>query len=218
MYSKFSLNPKIIKQMLAIFAIVLIFFGIHKMRQPIYPIPLQHEKEDSVISSNNSEQDEHSVDIPFSSTPIVQNIVVYVTGEVKNPGIVELTSEHRVKDAIDAVGGFTENADLNSINLAAKLQDEQHYIVHKIGEISAPANSISSTSFQSFSAAPTLININRAGVEELKTLDGIGDALAQRIIDYRTEKGNFSSIEDIRNVTGIGEKKYDAIKDHITVK
>ena len=118
------------------------------------------------------------------------------------------------------MGGFTEDADIGSINLAEFVKDEQHYVVTKIGETPSPQTVSSNTGTTTPNKANnnSLININTATKEELKSLNGIGDALSQRIIDFREQNGAFSDIESIKNVSGIGEKKFEGIKDYITVQ
>lgn len=131
-----------------------------------------------------------------SATPAP--IQVYVTGEVQNPQItVELPFESRVQAAIDAAGGFTENADLDRVNVAGVLRDGDQIHVPSIEDESVPV-SVATPS------GGSLINVNTATLEELQNLPGVGPALAERIIDYREEYGPFASIEDLDEVSGIG--------------
>ncbi|MFC4804842.1 helix-hairpin-helix domain-containing protein [Filifactor villosus] len=210
MYSKFSVEPKKLKKVAVVIVCLVAVFMIQKLRMPYYKIPPRQEAVDreQVLSSDVEEGKEEVLDME------PHKVVIYVTGEVKQPGIVELSSDMRLKDALQMVGGFTAEADINSINLAQKVEDERHYVVTKIGETITEAGIPSSST----SKEDSLININIATAEELKRLDGIGDGLAQRIINHRTEQGAFSSIEEIKNVNGIGEKKFEAIKDSICVK
>ncbi|MBQ6297287.1 MAG: helix-hairpin-helix domain-containing protein [Selenomonadaceae bacterium] len=144
-------------------------------------------------------------------TPPVKKISVYVSGQVKNISVVELedTGNLRFIDAVNKAGGLTNFADTEAVNLAEKLTDGQH--VH------IPTKEILFQE-QNFSSASSsdLVNINTADAERLATLKGIGPALAQRIIDYREQNGNFKSIDELKNVRGIGQKKFDAFKDKIT--
>ncbi|HZK37868.1 MAG TPA: helix-hairpin-helix domain-containing protein [Clostridia bacterium] len=145
-------------------------------------------------------------------------IVVHIEGEVEKPGVYELKKDSRVYDAIDAAGGLLKDADRRRINLAKKIIDEEYiYIANKNEEdieiryrdnLLIPTGTIENTN---------LININRANIMELKELPGIGDVLAGRIIEYRNEKGGFKSIEEIKNVSGIGDKKFSDIKDKVTI-
>ena len=136
-------------------------------------------------------------------------MVVYVTGEVVNPGVYTLSpTSDRVADAIKAAGGFTEYADVDSINQAEVLTDGQQIRVPAIGESPSLADP----------AEGSLIDINTASLERLQTLAGIGPVKAQAITDYRQGNGPFARIEDIVNVQGIGEATFESIKDRITVR
>ena len=143
-------------------------------------------------------------------SPPIKKISVYISGQVKNISVVELEDDGdlRIVDAVNAAGGLTEFADADAVNLAEKISDGQH--------IHIPTKEIFLQ--QNISAAKNnLVNINTADAEELATLKGIGQAMAQRIIDYREQNGAFKSIDEIKNVRGIGEKKFDAFKDKITI-
>ncbi|MBR1647364.1 MAG: helix-hairpin-helix domain-containing protein [Selenomonadaceae bacterium] len=146
--------------------------------------------------------------------PPVKKIQVYLSGQVKNISVVELEDNGnlRIVDAINLAGGLTDLADTEAINLAAPISDGQH--VH------IPTKEIFLRTNQETSSSPTdgdKVNINTADAEKLTTLKGIGPATAQKIIDYREQNGAFKTIDEIKNVRGIGEKKFDAIKDKITV-
>ena len=155
-------------------------------------------------------------------------IVVHVTGAVKNPGIVKLKEDSRIEDAIDAAGGLTEDSDISDVNLAYQLEDgvkiriptvddkksqKKTYISEDSGE-----NVILGDEQLEENSSTSLVNINKATQTELETLPGIGPSIASKIIEYRESKGKFSKIEDIKNVTGIGESKFDNIKNLIKTK
>lgn len=149
-------------------------------------------------------------------------ITVYVTGEVKRSGVYRLRKGDRVYQAIEMAGGALESADMKNIQMARKISDEETVYVPSPGETQSQPGATASPNQP---AQPSsggrqggLININTASAAELDTLDGIGPTLAQRIIDFRTANGSFSTIEDINNVSGIGDKKYEAIKNSITVR
>lgn len=144
---------------------------------------------------------------------------VYVTGAVLHPDVYWLTPGCIVKDAIQAAGGPTEDADLIRINLAQELRDQQQLYLPRKGETDAPPPLIGGApAAAAGSSVPGgKININAAAIEELDTLPGIGPAIAQRIVDYREANGPFKSIEEITLVSGIGDATYDKIKDRITV-
>jgi len=143
-------------------------------------------------------------------TPPIKKISVYVSGQVQNISVVELEDNGELKfiDAVNKAGGLTALADADAVNLAQKLSDGQH--------IRIPTKEIFLQE-QISAASGDLININTADAEKLSTLKGIGPALAQRIIDYREQNGAFKSIDEIKNVRGIGDKKFAAFKDKITV-
>lgn len=140
-------------------------------------------------------------------------IMVHVSGQVYNPGIVELKSGSRVIDAINLAGGLKKDADSDKINLARKLSDEEKIQVPKIGEEEMPLED--SNLGQGNNKGK--ININTCTKEELMSLPGVGEVLAERILEYR-EQTSFKTLEDIMNVSGIGEKKFENIKELIIVK
>lgn len=144
-------------------------------------------------------------------SPPVKKISVYLSGQVKNISVVELEDNGnlRLVDAVNKAGGLTNLADTAAINMAEPLTDGQHIHI-PTKEISLQAQSVSAPS------SSDLVNINTADAERLATLKGIGPALAQRIIDHREQNGAFKSIDEIKNVRGIGQKKFDAFKDKIT--
>ncbi len=156
--------------------------------------------------------------------PAVKHIFVHVVGSVQAPGMVELEAGQRVSDAVQAAGGFTPEADQLSVNLARQVEDGEQIVVGSVQESTANSSSAQSSSSSSeqssetgTSAASGKVNINTATVEQLTTLKGVGEATAQKIIDYRQQNGSFKKIEDLKNVSGIGDKRYAALKDSITV-
>lgn len=177
-------------------------------------VSVYHNSEQQI--SEQGEQTEGS----GSSTTAETKVFVHVTGEVAFPGIYELPSGSRVSEAIEAAGGLTEKADDTSINLARSLTDGEQIIVatHQEG---APQTSASQGNTGQGNAAVRSgtgkININTASTDELMELDGVGEATAEKIIAYRQEHGSFSTIEEIKEVSGIGDKKFEAMKDSITV-
>lgn len=143
-------------------------------------------------------------------------ILVHVAGAVKAPGLVRLFSEARIADAIAAAGGAAESADFESLNLASPVYDGMKLYVPRIGEtpgIIPPATPEAQTGI--FSAHK--ININTAGLSELMQLDGIGEVTAGKIIAYREQHGKFQKEEELMDVSGIGNAKYEKIKDKICV-
>ena len=143
------------------------------------------------------------------------DITVYVCGSVKKVANVTLPKDSRVEEAIKMAGGVTANADLNGINMAQKLLDEDMVYVPKKGEIiEAGVRSLNVTPSP---AKKGKLDINKANVEQLDTLPGIGPSIAQKIVEYRNSRGGFKSIEEVNNVSGIGEEKYKDIKNLITI-
>lgn len=211
-----------------VFTIVLLF-SIYKIvdnksldiEDNIYIVSEKENNEKETISNKKyNNVDTHENENEKIEAINKKHITVFVSGEVKNPGVVTIENDKRLSDAVNEVGGTTENADLNKINLAIKLKDESHYIIPKVGEDLQSndnlelENSVTSNS----NNKNDLININTATIQELDNLPGVGEATANKIINYREEKGRFNSIEEIKNVNGIGEKKYDEIKALINIE
>lgn len=150
----------------------------------------------------------------------VEKVYIHVSGAVIAPGLYELTQGARIYDAVQAAGGFADNAAEDSVNLAQLIEDGSHIVVFTKEEYSsATTSSPSNTQGTSTNQSNTtrLININTATLEELTTLKGVGAATAQKIIDDREQNGVFKSKEDLKRVTGIGDKKFESLKDYITV-
>ena len=141
-------------------------------------------------------------------------LVVHISGEVVSPGVFELSQGARVWDAVIAAGGLTPYADQNAINLARLLSDEDHIIVFSIKDNMPPAVSGNAAQNQ---VADNRININTATNQELQALSGVGPVIAGNIISHREARGGFATIEEIMNVSGIGERIFDNIRDRIRV-
>lgn len=148
-------------------------------------------------------------------------IVVDVAGAVTSPGVVELKDGARVADALGAAGGLAEDADLTSVNRAARLTDGQRVYVPRVGEQVAPVEGDGSAGAAGEGTQSTAtgqaVNINTAGLAELDALPGVGPATAQAIIDDREANGPFTAPEDLMRVSGIGEKKFEKLKSSICV-
>ncbi len=146
-------------------------------------------------------------------------IVVYVSGAVNRPGVVQLSEGARAKEAIDACGGFLATADTNGVNLAQKLKDGMQVKVPEKASLSMQENGsgASNARASAHSLPDGMVNINTAGEAELDKLPGIGPAMAKRIIEYRTENGAFQAPEEIKRVKGIGDAKYEQMKDKIVL-
>ena len=141
------------------------------------------------------------------------SLKVYVSGAVRNPGVYALDEGDRLEDAIEASGGAAIDADLEAVNLSARLKDEDHWRIPRLGEeVSQQTSTVQG-------ASPSgKININSADIETLKRLPGIGDVKAQTIISYREKNGPFSSVEELLDVRGIGPATLDGFRDMIEAR
>ncbi|WP_282929681.1 helix-hairpin-helix domain-containing protein [Anaerococcus sp. Marseille-Q7828] len=148
----------------------------------------------------------------------INEMKVYISGEISKEGVYEFEDGDRLDDLIKKAGGLTENANAKDLNLAMKLEDEMKIYIPSIYEISSDdtADTIPIITSDSKDSSKDKININKASKEELMSLPNIGDKRADSILEYR-ESNKFETIEDIKNVNGIGEKFYQSLKDLITV-
>ncbi len=174
----------------------------------------------------HTEKDSVSNDEVASTIELeVKEVPIYICGEVKMPGVYYMSTHAIINDVIKKCGGFTDDANQMAINLASAIVPNEKIIVPKMGEeidklmVSyenrerIESNSVSPQATMSQS---TLININTATKEQLMTLNGIGEVKAIAIINYRQEKGVFNSVDEIKNISGIGEKTFEKIKQFIT--
>ena len=157
---------------------------------------------------DNTESEDRQVNVD------PKTIKIYITGQVQNPGVIEVPSGCRLNEAIEIAGGFLADADLLRINLAIRVQDEGMYLIPKIGE-QAPELDSSNLGGQEDTDK---VNINTADESRLQTLPRIGPVIARNIIEYREQNGPFESKEDLMNVPRIGEKTFEGLKDLIIVK
>ena len=142
-------------------------------------------------------------------------ITVDVKGAVKSPGIYDLPVGSRVHDAVQKAGGLTEEADSKSLNLAQKVSDEALVYVPTKGEEAASQQAASGTTPST--SKEKKVNLNRASLEELKQVKGLGGKRAQDIIDHREANGKFKSVDELKKVSGIGVKTIEKLKDYVTV-
>lgn len=179
----------------------------------------------------NNQQKEYEVNEFLSSDETERSkestIMIHITGEVNNPGIIELQEESRIADAIEVAGGVTENADLNEVNLAFVLSDGQKiYIPNKNEkELDQEKAYITSESGNNVIVKDKIeegkkqkVNINEAKQEDFEQLPGIGPSIAKKIVEYREQNGKFTSIDELQEVKGIGKAKFENIKEYIMVK
>lgn len=168
--------------------------------------------------SNITEEDQEVDD------NIIENkIVIHITGEVEEEGVIELEKGARISDAIEEAGGTTEEADLSNVNLAYSLSDGQKVKIPNINEkdeeiIVVEEKAGDNIIIEGNKSKEEKININKAAQTEIETLPGIGPSTALKIITYRNEHGKFKNIEDIKNVSGIGDSKFENIKEYICVE
>lgn len=167
-------------------------------------------------------EDKIETDDRVTESAIKENvmIIVDVAGAVTCPTIVKLPEGSRVYEAIDKAGGLSANADTRATNLAEILSDGQKLYIPTKQELEGNENRLPGGTY-SFNAATgqsaTMVNINTADSDSLQQLTGVGPATAEKIINYRKENGKFNSIEEIKNVSGIGDKTFDKFKDKIKI-
>lgn len=210
-----KVHPALLVGVIVVAVAVLVCIGIGYVqatsagRLSISHVSEQHEASDIGSAETTSEGTE---DQAAAEPPL---ICVHVSGAVASPGVCYLPEGSRAADAVEAAGGFAEGAAEDSLNLARILADGEQLIVARTDELAA-------TNPSPGAAAPApanaKININTATSEELQELDGVGEATAEKIIKEREENGPFATVEDIMRVPGIGEKKFEAMRDDITVQ
>ncbi|HEY8215984.1 MAG TPA: ComEA family DNA-binding protein [Acidimicrobiia bacterium] len=146
-------------------------------------------------------------------------LVVHVAGAVATPGVVELAAGSRVIDAVEAAGGAADGADLDRLNLAAKVADGERVLVQRVGDPpspGAPGDGEAGGSSGAGGSTPARVNLNTASQADLESLPGIGPVLAAAIIDERQRRGGFRSVQELRDVDGIGEKRFAELEDLVT--
>lgn len=227
-----------------IFGIIIVFFVIffifekfinndeyEVVEEQNFVMENQDDSESSKVTEEKEFEQEENVEKEESAD---NKIYVYVTGEVINSGVVILNSGSRIIDAINAAGGTTDKADVSKVNLAYVLQDGMKVNIPNSDDLKEQSNFdfvttgsgdnaednldfIDENKIDGEPKTTSLININTASQTELESLPGIGPSIALKIIKYRTENGKFANIEDIKNVSGIGDSKFEEIKDFICI-
>ena len=173
-------------------------------------------KETNLQAEVTAVSKDSSTEKEVKEEPLEQDLItVDVKGAVKSPGIYDLPIGSRVNDAVQKAGGLTEQADSKSLNLAQKVSDEALVYVPTKGEESASQQAGSGTA--SSTSKEKKINLNKASLEELKQVKGLGGKRAQDIIDHREANGKFKSVDELKNVSGIGAKTIEKLKDYVTV-
>ena len=208
------MNRKKSMLLLTIFWIAVIFGSCDNKEEEIL---IGQQEETTLKEEKNSGESQEAEDIQEETSAIW----VDVSGAVKNPGVYKLENDARIFQAIEAAGGFSEDADLQWLNQAAEISDGEKIFVYTKEETQTlKEQGISSEQEKVYAetAEEAMININQASLEELQEIPGIGEARAQAIIAYREETGGFGSIEDIQQVSGIKGKTFEKIEPYITVE
>lgn len=193
---------------IAVAAIGIMFLMLHQAPQQTAAQPESAVMSDSLAVASNS--------APSAATSQSVTMYVDIKGAVKNPGLKKVTGDMRVIDAVQLAGGFATSADQKQVNLAQRLTDQQVVYIPKRGE-TAPSIATGGGAGAGASSEAPQVNLNAADLEQLQQLDGVGEKKAQKIIDYRTAKGQFQSIEDIKNVSGFGDKTFERLKPQLAV-
>jgi competence protein ComEA len=166
---------------------------------------------------------------PVTPATLPAEVIVHVAGSVRKPGLYHFKVGERTDDAVRAAGGAAEDANLDGVNLAAKLEDGQQLYVPKKGELAASSIQRPAAAAKGGKTAAAVkpaklqkgqgtVNLNTATKEQLMTLPGIGDSYAQRILDYRKANGGFKELEQLMDVSGIGEKKLEKLRPFLRLK
>lgn len=189
--------------------LIIVFYIIQKTNIKYEYINEEKQNEENEVNTENTSENKEDT-----------KIIVYITGEIENEGVIELEKGDRIINAIEQAGGMTEEADISNVNLAYELQDGQKIYIPKKGEQCTYI--IEENSEDIIEGETNLkkeqVNINTASQTELETISGIGPSTALKIINYRKENGKFNSIEEIKNVSGIGDTKFEGLKNEICVR
>lgn len=219
MWDNLTNNQKKIILIIGIVITIIVIFFIYKKADKK---EISNMDEEILVMANNTSSDNTKKE----RDDMEDIIVVHITGAIKSPGVVKLRQGARIEDAIEKAGGLNENADISNVNLAYVLEDGVKITIPEDGKNEQVTDIVSSSvgnevilNFDSNEAGKNKkVNINKASQSELENLSGVGPSLASKIIDYRNNNGKFSNIEDIKNVSGIGDNKFEAIKDYICIK
>ena len=144
-------------------------------------------------------------------------LVVHVAGAVRRPGVYRLRDGSRVDDAVRRAGGSTRRADLTQLNLAAKLEDGRQVVVPPRATAVAAAGASAGGAALAAGATPAPVNLNTATAEQLDTLDGVGPVTVQKLLQYRAEHGGFSTVDELGQIPGIGERRLAALRERVTL-
>ncbi|MBZ6010431.1 helix-hairpin-helix domain-containing protein [Leuconostoc gelidum] len=200
----------VIKEKLAIYKIWLLLGGIILIGC-IVMIVIKQPKGVEVPTAYNSMSSTSATSISSKTA-----VMVDVKGAVKNPGVYDIVNSPRAQTAIAKAGGLTHEADTIKLNLAQKLSDGQMLYVPVIGEAASNKTTVGQQGTES-GQEMTKINLNTATAEELQTLEGVGEKKAEQIIAYREAHGGFKKLDEIKEVSGIGAKRFETLQDKITI-
>jgi len=203
-------KQKIIIIVIATF--MLLFIGFYIIKKANNSEYIELETQDYEVTESSSINEEIIEE---------QEIIIHVTGAVKNQGIVQVEEGARISDVIDIAGGITNEADLSKINLAYEVEDGQKIYVPNVNDetnIESITEEAGENVLEDNNSNSSKVNINTASQTELETLNGVGPSTALKIINYREENGEFEKVEDIKNVPGIGDAKFESLKESICVK
>lgn len=214
--------PSWLRQRVVLIALPLIALGLVLLGYQLWsakaqtPAPSQDFALDSPDEAASDSAPADAATPQPTSKPAAPEIVVYISGAVHAPDVYRLPADARVKDVVIAAGGLTAQADLAQINLAQRLKDEQHVHVPLVGE--TERQPVADGTAGADASADGLLDLNTASADDLEAINGVGKAMAARIIDYRTQNGPFGSVEDLRKIKGIGAATYDKIAPQVTVR
>ena len=171
-------------------------------------VATDYSEQSSVVASSASSQSQSSAS---------GDLYIDVKGEVKHPGVYQIPSNSRVTDVIKEAGGFKADADEQNVNLAKVLNDQDVVVVNKKGAVGSSSFASSNNTSTGNSANNVKVNLNTADLNELQKLDRVGEKKAQKIIDYRNQHNGFHSIDEIKQVSGFGDKTFERLKDSLEV-
>lgn len=212
-------------KIIIIVIIIICIFGIYYffIKEEDY---LENNSNFNILISNEENSTKEQNLLKTKDNDRENKITIYITGAIKKEGVYEIDENSRIADCIEIAGGLNEDADINNINLAYILCDGMKIHIPRknenVNEIQDNTKQYISTESsnkenEKTNTKNTKVNINTATQTELETLPGIGPSTALKIIEYRKENGKFKSIEDIKNVSGIGDSKFNKVKDFIKV-
>ncbi|GAB2578589.1 ComEA family DNA-binding protein [Kribbella endophytica] len=207
--TRWTVAPRHLIVIALVLAAGLTWAGCTVLRSRPQPIPERTTETPSALTTGTP------VAAPTTAKPPTPQatLVIHVAGKVRRPGLIHTKSGNRVADALEAAGGALPGTDLTTLNLARPLTDGEQILV---GTPNLPPTT-SSTNRPPTPTTTGPIDLNTATIDQLDDLPGVGPVLAQRILDYRTEHGRFTTIDQLQEVSGVGTKKYEDLKPHVRI-